>query len=167
MYPCTAVVKLIIKRIGILSVNFTSCLHYHIRRDIVKRIDNPQSMIYRTKEINNLQFVTYDWLKVLYLYSTDINDKRKELYLITMTTRLINFWRPFLPIGKAIFDMSRSLDSNSCLCICSFRHVRHFPIMERVLVEQPCKPACNIACVHLSSIEEVVESDEDQTDVYP
>lgn len=80
-----------------------------------------------------------------------------------MITLLINFWR--LWIGKGISDMSRSLDSNSCLCICSFRHVRHFPIMERVLVEQPCKPACNIACVHLSSIEEVVESDEDQTSV--
>lgn len=81
IYLYTAMINLIIKRIGILSVNFTTCLHYHIRRNIVKRIDNPQSMIYRTKETNNLQFViwAYDWLKVLYLYPTEINDKKKRI----------------------------------------------------------------------------------------
>lgn len=38
-------------------------------------------MIYRTKEINNLQFVTwiYNWLKVLYLYLTETNDKKERI----------------------------------------------------------------------------------------
>lgn len=95
-------IHLIIKRIGILSVNFTICFHYHIRRNILKIIE---SMIYRTKEINNLQFVTwtYDWLKVLYLHLTETNNKKRELYLSAMITLFINFWRPFLFDWKGDF----------------------------------------------------------------
>lgn len=167
IYPYITVINLIIKRIGILSVNLTTCLHYHVRRNIVKRIDNPQSMICRTKEINNLQFViwAYDWLKVLYLRSIEINDKKRELYLSSMMTLLINFWRLFLSDWKGDFWYVK-VAGLKFMPMYMFFSARTPLSHNGASLGRTALQTCMQYYVRAPiSIEEVVESDEDQTSV--